>query len=58
MKVWWWPDSAKVRNLSRSLGGIGGIAVAYVDDTLAVVVVNSVVSDNVVAGNTEKTNFA
>lgn len=57
MNVWWCPDSANVRNLSLSLGGIGGIIVAYVVDTFGVVVVViEGVIDTVVAGNTENIN--
>lgn len=57
MNVWWWPDSANVKNLSLSLGGIGGIIVAYVVDIFGVVVVNiDDVRDTVVAGTTKKEN--
>lgn len=38
IKVWWWPDSANVRNLSLSLGGIGGMTVAYVEVEMLTVV--------------------
>lgn len=58
MNVLWCPDSAKVRNLSLSLGGIGGIAVAYVEvEMLKVVVLEAVeVRANVVGGRTVEEN--
>lgn len=58
MKVLWCPDSANVRNLSLSLGGIGGIAVAYVEvEMLKVVVLEAVeVRANVVGGRTVEEN--
>lgn len=58
MKVLWCPDSAKVRNLSLSLGGIGGIAVAYVEvEMLKLVVLEAVeVRANVVGGRTVEEN--
>ena len=55
MNVWWWPDSANVRNLSLSLGGIGGMIVAYVEVEMLIVVGSGDVSvdDSVVCCGAE-----